>query len=277
MSHFFFFYMGNKRREYKYIEPLLNFYGIENIIEPFCGSSAISFNIWLKYPHLNFYLNDNYINLINVYNLLKTNDINDIFDKMNEYKLKYNDPVEFKKFGKSHQNCNNIDTIIYMFLRKASRFRFGEVLRKEHHFSTKLFTKPTKLQLKFIEFIKSPNVHISNDDWSILFDKFKNDDKSIFFFDPPYIDSDNTFYNCKCSNKYDYNVYEFFNLNKINTFNSHIYFILELIDKNTNIFGNDNIITTYDKYYGNSHKTTKHAIYTNKRDLKIKKYYNMLK
>ena len=270
MSHFPIYFIGNKRKEFKYIEPLLNFDGIENIIECFCGSSAMSFNIWLKHPHLNFYLNDNYKALINVYNLLKTNDINDIYDKMNEYKLKYNDPVEFKKFGKEC-NCkeDDIDPIIYMFLRKSSRFRLGETLRMENHFSTKLFTKPNKLQMKFIEFIKSPNVHISNDDWSVLFDKFKNDDKSIFLFDPPYIDSDNSFYNSKGRDKYDYNVYEFFNLNKINTFNSHIYFILELIDKNTNIFGIDNIITTYDKYYNLSCKNTKHAIYTNKMDLRI--------
>jgi len=263
MSHFPIFYMGNKRKEFKYIEPLLNFDGIENIIELFCGSSAISFNIWLKHPHLNFYLNDNYTNLINIYNLLKTNDINDIYDKLNEYKLKYNDPIEYKKFAKSFQSFESIDPIIYMFLRKSSRFRMGENLKIEHHFSTKLFGKPNKHQLKFIEFIRSPNVHISNDDWSVLFDKFKNDDKTIFFFDPPYIDSDNSFYNNKGSNKYDYNVYEFFNQNKINTFNSHIYFILELIDKNTTIFGNDNIITIYDKIYGNTHKKTKHAIYSN--------------
>jgi len=201
--------------------------------------------------------------LINIYNLLKTNDIYDIYDKLNEYKLKYNDPVEYKKFAKLSQSFENIDPIIYMFLRKSSRFRMGETLRMEHHFSTKLFTKPNKHQLKFIEFIRSPNVHISNDNWSVLFDKFKNDDKTIFFFDPPYIDSYNSYYNAKCSNEYDYNVYEFFNENKINTFNSHIYFILELIDKNTTIFGNDNIITTYDKNYGISHKKTKHAIYSN--------------
>ena len=270
MSHFPISFIGNKRKEFKYIEPLLNFDDIENIIEPFCGSSAISFNIWLKYPHLNFYLNDNLKSLILIYNLLKTNDINDIHNKMNEYKLKYNDPVEFRKFGKEC-NCkeDDIDPIIYMFLRKSSRFRLGETLRMENHFSTKLFTKPNKLQMKFIEFIKSPNVHISNDDWSVLFDKFKNDDKSIFLFDPPYIDSNNSFYNSKERDKYDYNVYEFFYLNKINTFNSHIYFILELIDKNTNIFGNDNIITTYDKYYKFSKKNTKHAIYTNKINLRI--------
>lgn len=270
MSHFPIWYMGNKRKEFKYIEPLLNFDGIENIIEPFCGSSAISFNIWLKNPHLNFYLNDNFKPLINLYRLLKTDDINDIYDKINEYKLKYNDPVEFNKFAKESNSIgDDIDPTLFFFLKKSSRFRMGETLRMEHHFSTKLFTKPTKLQLKFVEFIKSPNVHISNDDWSVLFDKFKNDDKTIFFFDPPYIDSDNSFYNSTGNNKYDYNVYDFFTQNKINTFNSHIYFILQLIDKNTNIFGNDNIITTYDKYYGISHKTTKHAIYTNKMDLKI--------
>ena len=220
MSHFPIFYSGNKRKEYKYIEPFINFDGIENIIEPFCGSSAISFNIWLKHPHLNFYLNDNFKELINIYDLLKTNDINDIFDKFNEYKLKYNDPKEFCKFAKDNNYKN--DTIIFMFLRKTLRFRKGEVLRSEYHYSTKLFKKPTKLQLKFTEFIKSPNVHISNNDWSILFNNFKNNDKSIFFFDPPYIDSYNANYNLKALNEYDYDVYDFFNKNKITSFNSKI-------------------------------------------------------
>ncbi len=48
-SHFIYSYSGNKRNEFKYIEKVIdNIDAYDNIIEPFCGSSAISFNIWLN-------------------------------------------------------------------------------------------------------------------------------------------------------------------------------------------------------------------------------------
>ena len=76
----------------------------------------------------------------------------------------------------------------------------------------------TKLQLKFIEFIKSPNVFISNDDLSITFDKFKDEKTNLIFFDPPYLSLCNDFYENKTIN-----VYEYFYNNNINTFDSKIY------------------------------------------------------
>ena len=51
-NHFIYSYNGNKRNEFKYLNNVID--DIDNydtIIEPFCGSSAISFNIWLKYPN----------------------------------------------------------------------------------------------------------------------------------------------------------------------------------------------------------------------------------
>ena len=262
MTHFLFPFHGNKRNEYKYLEPFLDFNGIENIIEPFCGSSAISFNIWLKHPHLNFYLNDNNIDLINYYNLLKNNDINEIYDTINQYKIQYNKSDEYREFAKSAINETPIDPLKYMFMKKVSRYS-NHMLHSRYHNINKYFSRPTKLQLKFIEFIRSPNVFISNDDWSSLFNKYKNDTKTIFFIDPPYIDSGNSFYNKQGKNIYDNNVYKYFNENKITTFNSKIFVILELIEKNNEIFGEENIIETYDKMYELYHKKTKHAIFSN--------------
>ena len=60
MSHFIFPYAGNKRNEYKHFKDYINYDGINNIVEPFCGTSAISFNIWLEHKgRFNYYLNDN--------------------------------------------------------------------------------------------------------------------------------------------------------------------------------------------------------------------------
>ena len=267
MSHFLIPFYGNKGKEYKYIEPFLNFDGIENIIEPFCGSSAISFNIWLKHPHLNFYLNDIDVDLINHYNLIKYNDIDEIYDTINRYKIRYNKPDEYREFAKTANKETPIDPLKYFFMKKASRFRANETLTIDYHNNGNNFPKLTNLKLKFIEFVKSPNVYISNDDWSVLFNKYKNNTNTMFFIDPPYIDSDNTFYNKKAKQEYDDTVYRFFHKNKISSFKSKIFVILELIEKNIEIFGDDdgkdNIINTYDKMYILKKKKTKHAIFSN--------------
>ncbi len=47
-----------------------NIDGFETIIEPFCGSSTTSFNIWLKYPDKKIILNDNHGHLIKVYHFI---------------------------------------------------------------------------------------------------------------------------------------------------------------------------------------------------------------
>ena len=51
-QHFFMAYFGNKRQE---VENLYNFLkskleNIKNIVEPFCGSSALSFYISTLHP-----------------------------------------------------------------------------------------------------------------------------------------------------------------------------------------------------------------------------------
>ena len=263
-SHFFISYSGNKRFEYKYLDPFLNFDGVENIIEPFCGSSAISFNIWMKYPHLNFYLNDINTNLINIYNLFKKYETEEIYDNLNDLKRKYCNPDDYKKFVKSLDKEKEIDPFIYFFISRLSLITpFSGMMHFENYNKKNDFFKLTKLQLKFIEFIRSPNVYISNDDWFVLFDKYKYDTNTMFVIDPPYIKSDNSFYNKQGRNTYDDNVYKYFEKNKITTFNSKIFVILELIAENNEIFGEDNIIETYDKEYKLSKKKTKHAIFSN--------------
>ena len=52
-NHFIFSYAGNKRNESENILEKINFNNIETIIEPFCGSSAISFHISTLKPKNN--------------------------------------------------------------------------------------------------------------------------------------------------------------------------------------------------------------------------------
>ncbi len=90
-NHFIFSYAGNKRNEFKYLNNIIdNIDNYDTIIEPFCGSSAISFNIWLKYPNKKFIINDNDKDLIKVYNLIKTEDIETIKNKLLDLKTTIN-------------------------------------------------------------------------------------------------------------------------------------------------------------------------------------------
>ena len=86
-NHFLYSYAGNKRQEADTLINLINFNNIENIIEPFCGTSALSFTIWKKYKNkFNYYLNDNDEELINIYKLLKEDTPEHIEEEVNKLK-----------------------------------------------------------------------------------------------------------------------------------------------------------------------------------------------
>lgn len=79
--------MGNKRGEYKYLKDYLgdDINKYNTIIEPFCGSSAISFNLWKDgYKDKLYILNDNDNDLIQIYNLIKTENPDDILIELNK-------------------------------------------------------------------------------------------------------------------------------------------------------------------------------------------------
>ena len=73
-NHFFFSYAGNKRNEFTILHETIkdNLTNIEYIVEPFCGSSAISYNLSLLYPKkFKYILNDNDEHLIKLYKIAK--------------------------------------------------------------------------------------------------------------------------------------------------------------------------------------------------------------
>ena len=70
-NHFYIGYAGNKRQEVEIIYNSLNLSNITTIIEPYCGTCAISYYIWLKHPNLKFILNDNNIYLKEIYEIIK--------------------------------------------------------------------------------------------------------------------------------------------------------------------------------------------------------------
>ena len=71
-NHFCIGYKGNKREEIKEIIKDIDFTNIKYIVEPFCGTSALSYHLSLLYPNkFKYILNDNNNNLIKLYNIMK--------------------------------------------------------------------------------------------------------------------------------------------------------------------------------------------------------------
>lgn len=258
-NHFLYSYAGNKRQEADTLINLINFDNIQNIIEPFCGSSALSFTIWKKYKNkFNYYLNDNDEELINIYKLLKEDTPEHIEEEVNKLKNSVSNKDDWIKLLKEYKETKNIYLFIYITkYSKMTRFGFYPI---------KLVKSPFKISDEtkiFIEFIKSPNVVISNNDWFNIFDKFKDDDKTIFLFDPPYLVSNNMFYNLGVKEQ-KLNIYEYFFNNKIESFKSHIYLILEHVWIIKALYKDSKILSTYGKTYEVSKKNTEHVIIYNK-------------
>jgi len=257
MSHLKFNYSGNKRNEYKNIEDKFNFDGIENIIEPFCGSAAISFNIWLKHKDkFHYYINDKDKDLIDIYQMFKTTEPDIIYDKIKDIGSRI---TNRELFIELHKNENK-SVFECLFRRMMSGVSLGWY-RGDKYNTGKNFSP---LQLLFLEFLRCDYLHITNNDWFDIFDIYKNDEKTIFIFDPPYLNRDNRPYV-----KPTLRVYDYFKTNNINTFNSHIFFMLEDIPIVRELFIHNKIYEPYHKKYVIKSKdptrtNTKHIIISNK-------------
>ena len=257
MSHLYFCYIGNKRNEYKFIEDKFNFDGIENIIEPFCGSAAISFNIWLKHKNrFHYYINDKDKDLIEIYQMFKITEPNIIYDKIKDIASKITNKELFIELHKK-ENKNVFECF---FRRIMSGISLGWY-RGDTKSNLKYFSS---LQLLFLEFLRCDYVYITNNDWFDIFDIYKNDEKTIFIFDPPYLNRDKRPYV-----KPTLRVYDYFKNNNINTFNSHIFFMLEDIPIVRELFIDNKIYEPYHKKYTIKSKdptrtNTKHIVISNK-------------
>ena len=58
-SHFYMSYFGNKRMEVETIFNNQDFTNITTVIEPYCGSCAMSYYISTQYSNIDYVLNDN--------------------------------------------------------------------------------------------------------------------------------------------------------------------------------------------------------------------------
>ena len=250
-NHFIISFHGNKKNDYHKFKERINYENVEKIMELFAGSAAISFNIWKEHgDRFTYHLNDLDKNLYNIYNIIKNEDIDIIFDKINDVKTNINSKKDFETL------CKKSNKTIYeiIYIHKGSSFRFGffnkRVLKK------KLY-KATSEQRLFSKFIKQDYAHITNFDYKSLYDYHKNDRNTIIILDPPYLESCNTSYAHKSTDCYQYLSID------IKNRPAAIILPLEQTENIKNLFKDYNIVTEWPKTYNITKKQVTMVLISN--------------
>ena len=272
ISHFIYQYKGNKRQETSTILPIINFNNKKNIVEPFCGTSAMSFTIWKKYGNqFNYYLNDIDEKLIEVYNLYKNLSIEEIEENIRKIQKEYNNlNPDVKTKGNRYKKVANEAQISYMKENRNksvyhfiffNRYCLFGIMPPALHCGFLIEFKLKPIQREFIEFINQPNVFITNNDYKIIYEEHKNNSKSIILLDPPYVNTSKQFYQSN-----DTEIYSYFSNNPIKKNKASIYVIVDDNWIMRIIFRDYNILSVYDKKYINCvrHRKVNHIIFSNR-------------
>lgn len=251
-NHFYIPYAGNKREEVEEIYNKINFNKIDTVVEPFCGSCAISYYIYAKKPELNFVFNDNNKYLKEMFDIIKNNgleqlqtNINNIIDTIttNENpKEKYNEII--KKDGLKNWIIGNKVYYIRPFMYPTN----------------KKITHIDLLKCPVIDFFKNGKITFTNMDGVECYEKYKDNKKNLIILDPPYISTNNDFYLTP-----NMNIYEYLHKNCIMKNKAYIMIILEELWI-TNLLFDKSYKYSYDKKYtGFKKKQVKHIIYSNRK------------
>jgi hypothetical protein len=263
-NHYYTPYVGNKRSEIKDTLPLINLENITTIIEPFAGSSAMSYYISTIYPNqYKYILNDNDKINYELYKISKdpartqlfNENINKIITEWNTYR----DDILRKDF---YKNLNINDIEVYVFKTKYNSFRRGVypsfLSRDANRF---INIKPYKLQdYPIYDFYNNEDVSYENIDAIDFIEKYYEGDDKLFLLDPPYLKSCNNYYN-----NFNLNIYEWIITNQTSLLESKNNFILilENIKEVKEIFKDFKVVLEYTKNYFMSRKKTTHITYSN--------------
>jgi 16S rRNA G966 N2-methylase RsmD len=254
-NHFYISYPGNKRDEVEKIYDLIKDSINENtvIIEPFCGSCALSYYIWSKHPTIKFILNDSSKFLFEMFNIFKNDDE---LNKLNDwYNDKLNNKINKDEYIKIVKNNDTYSTFLkkkYYCIREGL---FPNDNRKFNNIDLKKYP--------IYNFFKNANIKYSNGDAIDLINKEKNNKDNIIFLDPPYINT--------CNEYYDYrdvgNIYEYLFNNNINKYKC---LLIGVFENNwmIKLLFKKNIILEYDKLYQQSKKKTTHLYISNTKIIK---------
>lgn len=247
-NHFITPYFGNKREEVIKIYSMIDMDKYDTIVEPFCGSSAISYYIWTKNKDRNikYILNDNNKNLIELYKICMDEEKTIQFqNEVNELKARTDSKEKYLEVKKKSEN----DPLSYFYINKIYNIRPGLYSDKKQ--SVDILNHP------IIDFLRNADIEILNTDGVEVYNEYKSDPKSLIFLDPPYMMTDNAWYKNPSML-----IYDFLNNNDIDKEKAKILicvnntWIMNLLFK-----GKKTLI--YDKIYQTTKNNIKHIIYEN--------------
>ena len=187
--------MGNKSRELKLLLPIIEQHITEDTIfvEPFCGSCVVSFNVYKKH-NIKIHVNDIDKFRIQFYNNMKDENKREEFYKLQDECLKPNgDKYYYEILGEKRCNMNT-EYNAYIISKTIYSFRIG------------LYPTTKKVNKKIIgeNWINYfNNATITNEDYKIILDKYKDNENAFLYLDPPYMDSFNAKYSSYSGKSHD--------------------------------------------------------------------------
>lgn len=254
-NHFYISYAGNKRNEVKELYNNINFNNITTIIEPYCGSCAMSYYISLNKKNLKYILNDNNVFLKEMFEIIKDDEKLKKFEE--DYKYTMTNIIINKETYKEYlKDKNNNDLLRWFIKNKVYQIRAG------------LYPMPNKKIIKEIDlkkypiydFFKNNDIEFLDIDGLTCYEKYKDNENNLILIDPPYLSSFNAFYETP-----SFKIYEFLHNNNIDYEKAYIILILEKMWIIELLFKDSNIKCIYDKLYQPNKKQTKHIIIDNRK------------
>ena len=254
-NHFYISYFGNKRTEAKYLYDLLDLTNITTIIEPFCGSCAISYYISTLHPgKFKYVFNDNDHYLKEMYEII----INE--KKLKDFQMVVDNLVNNIQCKDEYNTIVRQKNIYSWFIKnKVYCMRPGmyKLDYKYDSFKTDILKAPI---CDF--FIKEQqNITFTTNDANECYINYKDDIKNVIILDPPYLTSNNTFYSHPLLD-----IFNYLFKHSINDEKAYIYLILEKTLIMAKVFDNLELYI-YDKGYStnNIKKVNNNTVINGKR------------
>lgn len=249
-NHFFIGYAGNKRQEVNKIYEHLDLNKIDTIIEPFCGTSAMSFYIASLHPKKFKYILNDYDNkLIELYKIsLDEEAFKILCNELNEDYSKIITKEQYLEYIKK----DNLKA--YLIKNRIYNIRAGLFPIKRMNIDFKYL-----LDCPIVQFLRTENIELLNEDGYNIYKQYNNNKKTLILLDPPYLNSCNDYYKLNPSLN---NIYEELSINSIKKQKAKIICILEnnWIIK---LLFRDCEFINYEKKYETTHKKTIHSIIKN--------------
>lgn len=250
-NHFIIPYFGNKRMEVKNIYNVIKdrLETIQNIVEPFAGSSALSYYISTLHPkQYTYYINDIDNHLMELYNIMKD-------EKKTEDFLKQVNDILKDNFNKDKYIIlkSNDNVVSWFIMHKVCSMRPGLYDLDYKYKKDIIFDAP------IINFLRTENVILTCKDSIKIYNEHEDNKQSFIFLDPPYMQACNNFY----TEERNFNIYEYIAHNNFKNKSAYIIFCLENNWIIQLIFKDYQNKILYDKLYQASKKKTTHIIISN--------------